>query len=106
MRRCIESCFASRLSRSGSAGTSATIGGGYTIHVFPAAWLVRSNLAITNFEGLENLKEVTEALFTRSNQQLESLKGLENLSTVSYFLFRNNDRLPAGTQLLGQTIEQ
>lgn len=66
--------------------------------------LVLSGLGIRDFTGLQNLKEVTFGLWVESNPQLVSVKGLESLQKLSYFLFRNNDRLPAGTQLLGQTI--
>ncbi len=65
-----------------------------------------TDLAIIDLQGLQNLKEVTEALTVQSNTQLESLKGLESLIKVKYFLFRGNDRLPAGIELLGQVIEQ
>ncbi len=68
--------------------------------------LVISGLAISDFTGLQNLKEVTYGLWVESNEQLVSVKGLDSLIKVSYFMFRDNDRLPAGTQLLGQTIEQ
>jgi hypothetical protein len=68
--------------------------------------LTLSGLAIRDFTGLNKLKEVTFGLWVQSNPELVSVKGLENLQALSYFLFRNNDRLPAGTQLLGQTIEQ
>ncbi|HYX36670.1 MAG TPA: hypothetical protein VE954_26470 [Oligoflexus sp.] len=68
--------------------------------------LVLSGLAISDFTGLQNLKEVTYGLWVESNEQLVSVKGLDSLIKVSYFMFRDNDRLPAGTQLLGQTIEQ
>jgi len=68
--------------------------------------LVLSGLGIRDFTGLQNLKEVTFGLWVESNPQLVSVKGLESLQKLSYVFFRNNDRLPAGTQLLGQTIEQ
>jgi hypothetical protein len=68
--------------------------------------LVLSGLGIRDFTGLENLKEVTFGLWVESNPELVSVKGLGGLQKLSYFLFRNNDRLPEGTQLLGQTIEQ